>query len=268
MNNTLKLYDMAQMAEASYAELNSGMSGASFAQSLQEDTSNSPLFSKVQADYFSSKWFVNSHIPNTPSGFSATIFEEISTGIRTLAIRGTEMTADSYNDLIIADGAGISLNGAAFEQIVDMYNYWQSLITPVGSHYVKAEWHLSYSEPDEGVITEFRDDIHNTVQYASIIKSTSMDYGLGLLSPSDKLDVVGHSLGGHLAMAFSRLFPENVNDMLTVNGAGFSRLATLNNFFDTLAGHPTSFTKTIENLNLYGDKNLEIMAICKIGLEF
>ncbi|MFH0784978.1 MAG: hypothetical protein V2B20_23900 [Pseudomonadota bacterium] len=37
---------------------------------------------------------------------------------------------------------------------------------------------------------------------------------------SGGVTAVGHSLGGHLAAAFSRLFPE-CSDVLTINGAGF-----------------------------------------------
>jgi len=47
--------------------------------------------------------------------------------------------------------------------------------------------------------------------------------GLGLADDiaANGLTVTGHSLGGHLAMAFTRLFPETGASALTVNGAGY-----------------------------------------------
>ncbi|RLA22719.1 MAG: hypothetical protein DRQ61_05750, partial [Gammaproteobacteria bacterium] len=49
---------------------------------------------------------------------------------------------------------------------------------------------------------------------------TSGDTGLGKLNASVKIDITGHSLGGHLSMLFSRMFPQNVNHIYTYNGAG------------------------------------------------
>src|SRR5690606_20787604 len=45
--------------------------------------------------------------------------------------------------------------------------------------------------------------------------------GLGTDIAAKGLTVTGHSLGGHLAAAFTRLFPEVGADALTINGAGF-----------------------------------------------
>lgn len=44
----------------------------------------------------------------------------------------------------------------------------------------------------------------------------------GTLKDATTITVTGHSLGGHLAAAASRLFPSFVQDVQTFNGAGFS----------------------------------------------
>jgi hypothetical protein len=58
--------------------------------------------------------------PNTTSGFSATVFREAGTNQLTVAFRGTEGV--NGNDLH-ADNH-ITQYGAAYNQIVDMYNWW------------------------------------------------------------------------------------------------------------------------------------------------
>ena len=68
-------------------------------------------------------------------GFSAAVFLDRTTGQYTFAIRGT---LEPVEDLFNADFRGIVVNGLAFQQIVDMYNYWQSLNTPNGWTYAAA----------------------------------------------------------------------------------------------------------------------------------
>src|SRR5690606_18731546 len=90
--------------------------------------------------------------------------------------------------------------------------------------------------------------------------------GLGL--EADILDkgltVTGHSLGGHLASAFTRLFPETYAQALTINGAGFGRIGlsgfaspNVDNLFSLLHGEPGFDPNAVHNL--YGDKNLEVV---------
>lgn len=75
--------------------------------------------------------------PNTDGRFSGTILRRIDddpmTGLKAgdvvFAMRGTE---PGYNDLYPTDFNEIVKNGLAFRQIIDVYNYWQRLITPEG----------------------------------------------------------------------------------------------------------------------------------------
>ena len=139
------------------------------------------------------------------------------------------------------DGGDIVLDGLAHHQIVDMYNFWQQ-ITHVGEY--KVANIISGSELEElekqerakGIFAQdgyFIDSvvnnlgIPNPVRKRIIFKSSHDIFspsderydGLGI-NP-DKVTVVGHSLGGHLSAAFSRLFPDVTEHAYMVNGAGF-----------------------------------------------
>src|SRR5690606_29346002 len=90
--------------------------------------------------------------------------------------------------------------------------------------------------------------------------------GLGLDAEiaAGGLTVTGHSLGGHLASAFTRLFPETQAEALTVNGAGFGRVglsgfasANVNNLFALLGGAPAFDPAAVQNV--YGDENLGVV---------
>ncbi|MEO8507316.1 MAG: calcium-binding protein, partial [Betaproteobacteria bacterium] len=84
--------------------------------------------------------------------------------------------------------------------------------------------------------------------------------GLGAVPAGAKLAVTGHSLGGHLAAAFTRLFPETGAEALTVNAAGFATgllpgvggnaRTNIRNLFGMLEG-ASSFDKD-RITNLYG----------------
>lgn len=77
MTNTKKLFELAQLAEASYAEFN--LFGVN--EALQKTK-----FSSTQATEFAAHWSVASHQANTGSGFSATLFEDkTASGNYTLA---------------------------------------------------------------------------------------------------------------------------------------------------------------------------------------
>jgi hypothetical protein len=87
-------FQQAQLAEAAYANLWNADNDRPIAAdddviaALQDDTNNMS-FSDAQADAFVKTWQVVDHIPDTASGFSATIFKNRQTGAYSLAIRGS-----------------------------------------------------------------------------------------------------------------------------------------------------------------------------------
>ncbi len=226
-------------------------------------------FQKAQANAFLSHWQVLDHQPNTASGFSGTLFQRIDddpingyeAGDLVFALRGTETGLTTIlDDLYRADYMGIVANGLAFRQIVDMYNYWQRLITPEGDSAQQARLVLAPpGTPDEKIIDESGFKWMIEFEYSAL--------GLGRVDLNDNLvAATGHSLGGHLATAFSRLFPGWTTNAVTINGAGYPNgetpgltgraLQNIDNLFSSLGGASDFDASKIENL--FGDKGPEV----------
>lgn len=111
MTAVTNIFNQSELALAAYANLSSGISGALFRQALENAG-----FAAAQASFFSSRWRVieqynGEPIPvldefNQPTGeytqsdaLSVTVFEEISTGKRYLAVRGTQSLSDLWTDI-------------------------------------------------------------------------------------------------------------------------------------------------------------------------
>lgn len=171
------------------------------------------------------------------SGFDAVIWRGKENGIAAgkvfVSLRGTEGAQDFITDVDLA------LSVAARGQIIDMVNWWNQVVTPTNQMAVQikevgADSNLS-SKP-------------NMLEFRFVEKSDSVK-GLGILVPDEgenlSVTVNGHSLGGHLAGAFARLFQSSIqiDEVNTFNGAGF--LATGEFFFKeietALSLEPTQF---------------------------
>jgi Ca2+-binding RTX toxin-like protein len=297
-----KYYDMATLAEASYVLFDdlANFLDTTVKLALSDPNCNG-TFSATQAADFVDHWEVVSHQGNTENGFSATLFKNKETGEYVYACRGTE-PSQLIEDLIITDITDIVTDGLAIKQIVDMYNNWQQLNASQGQVYQVASLDLLAEETAllllaraAGVGSAYelylrsRSDIIiddptgqvytiNTDNWSDQIYDSgdSRIYGLGEVTSGDSITVVGHSLGGHLATAFTRLFPETGAEAITINGAGFmtglveglSGNAEVNiaNLFSMLGGDNSFDSSKI--LNLYGEKGLEVTTMDQIwGLE-
>ncbi len=241
-------------------------------------------FSATQATDFVANWEIVSHQRNTPSGFSATLFRNRETGEFVYANRGTEPGID---DLVITDGGDIVTDGLAIKQIVDMYNDWQRiqstgvyqaaklnllleettvlkadrLATPFG---VIGAYELSLRSRND-VIIDMPSGFVYTIEMVASDQLFTDERATGAgIDISGGVTAVGHSLGGHLAAAFSRLFSDCSN-ALTINGAGFmtgilgglsgNAATNIGNLFAMLGGAGSFDSSKI--LNLYGDKGIE-----------
>jgi len=84
-------FDKALLSEASYADLSNLTN-----EQLYIDALIAEDFSQAQATAFVQTWRVVDHQPNTFTGFSATLFENIATGEKTLAPFGALMVLLMY----------------------------------------------------------------------------------------------------------------------------------------------------------------------------
>src|SRR5688500_7441335 len=135
-----KIFEQVQFADASYSNF------LAVAGELIEGTPTGVQteaglvageFAPAQAAHFVTNYHVLHHRPNTRSGFSAMLVgsnDSANPGL-TIVFRGTELFTGfpDFPDLLGAGVQGIVGYGAAIEQIVDLYNYWQRLTSPAGA---------------------------------------------------------------------------------------------------------------------------------------
>lgn len=225
--NTINTYFIqAELSLAAYGTFTVG------AIPLTKLTGNDVGMSATQAAAFATAFTVVDQYTDPASGFSATVFER--GGQRYLAIRGTQ-PSDVLD--LIAD-ADLALSGAAAKQTVALYNYIQRLDGVKGQSVAQLEWNgQDYTLNPAGAV--------------------------GLLDTplSGSLEITGHSLGGHLAMAFGRLFPQATSQIYTLNAPGFIDAAA-DSFFariDAALGRSSSTFADAKTVNLYGS-GLSIIA--------
>lgn len=306
--------DIAQytlLAEATYADFSSSFVKEEVEKAIiniNPEDKNPESF----AQSITNNWRVIAHYQDRgdenplESGFSATLFKSNS-GEYVLATRGTA----GNKDLIDTDGHDIVKDGLAHHQIVDMYNFWQQMTATKEETYKVAV--IVTDEENDAKYQELCDGFHTHAQKVEFLESLGDGYfidsyvsvngqtavgtvkkivflnsdevysderakGLGVISEDQTVTVTGHSLGGHLSAAFSRLFPENTEHAYMVNGAGFGTdknpLAegygvpsyNINSIFSKLGGANNFDSSKITNI--IGDKGIDFVSQdWTIGLE-
>ena len=122
------LYDLLESPAGTFADVSdinnnlSGKDGYLFA-----GNKHASRFTTTQADEFAEKWKIVSHIANTKSGFSGTLFENTETHELVISFRSTEFVEDQLRDSIATNTLEISKTGWAMGQISDMEQWFQSL---------------------------------------------------------------------------------------------------------------------------------------------
>lgn len=121
-------FELAQLAEASYADLAAIVDKSGLVAALQDYSFNKMEFSDTQANALADNWFVKTHQEDTTSGFSSTLFQSTdpNDGRYVLAFRGTA----GFVDIVDADINDIINDGLAIEQIIDLHNEWARIISP------------------------------------------------------------------------------------------------------------------------------------------
>ena len=248
---TINVYGMAEVAEASYSDLEGAVAANDIVAALLSEQ-----VSPTQASEFVNHWKVVHHQPDDPiSGFSATLFESLDNpGGFTLAIRGTAGLVD-----INADVGDIVHDGLAVKQIIDLYNYWQRLSTPDTESIRLARLvDAPAGLPEDQVIDVVEG---GGPRRLTVVFEQTGELGLGRIpAGASSIKVTGHSLGGHLAMAFTRLFPDVNATAYAINAAGFGVENTnVDHFFDLLAERPTAFEDQAI-VNLYGSAGVNFVS--------
>ena len=260
MSTIQDLFQQAQLAEAAYSDFFNNPGNP-----IRALTTGAGKFSDAQAAAFVVEWSVVNQLPDTSNGFSGTLFRNTA-GQYTYSLRGTADATD-----LMADAGDVLADGIALDQIVDMYNYWQSLTHTGVYQAVKlntlatetASLNAAYLlSPAAGLAYEATlrasgyiiDAPTRSVRKIEFVSSTQLSdarlqSGSGLLPVGSVVNVDGHSLGGHLAMTFSRLFPSATNSVVAVNGAGFNLAnANVNTLFAALGGAPGFDSGKITNV--------------------
>lgn len=251
MSNQL-IGDTAQLALAAYGQFY--QQGKPLERDLTTLNTDESGFAVAQAARFIEMFEIaiptyndaTSSNPNT--SFDVTVFAGpvmgSSAGNRNIyiAFRGTQQKFESPDDLIGAS-AKILTEGAAVDQIVAMYNWFQRVATPNGRSVVQygvVEIDLLTLPPEGAVrLGPAIDVVTGTTRYL-VRRPDAVANGdlvkLMVGDPDGRVTVTGSSLGGHLAMAFAGLFPQSVSQAVAFNSPGFAATPTIDRVFAMLGG--------------------------------
>lgn len=198
-----EIYTNALLADATYALVDN----------ISDAVTGKPLFDRLTermtttlAENIARDFTLVTHTESddvTGSGFDATVWKRNSDGKIYVSIQGTAGLQDFLTD------AELTLAGNAGSQVRDMINWWLRITTPA-------------TEFTRQLVTNQGNGEHRPEAF--VLTSSP---GLGLISAQDLAngtEVNGHSLGGHLASAFTRLLGKQakVIHTTTFNSAGFS----------------------------------------------
>lgn len=132
------------------------------------------------------------------------------------------------------------LGGAAFDQIVAMYNWYQRISSNVGQavpQFGIERIARGAAVPATHALIEADSGGGGNYLYRKPDAIATGELHARLAAdPDRKVTVTGSSLGGHLAMAFAALFPTQTSQAFAFNSPGFANFETVNRFFQILGG--------------------------------
>lgn len=224
------LAQAAHLAQAAYATLTVGSTVDSLDRLVDQD------FTLIQRQEFASNFpvIVAQYADTLPNGgmgtgLNFTVFADRPTdGQLTLAIRGTDGLAPGGEISDLAAGADIVANGMAYDQIVALVNWWNRATAAPGTlvnqfHLVEKANHdipadavvlRPGNNPDTSYVLDAADQLPAFSDINNISARLAAD-------PDQRVEITGHSLGGHLGMLFSVIFPGQAGQVTVFNAPGF-----------------------------------------------
>jgi pimeloyl-ACP methyl ester carboxylesterase len=192
---------------------------------------------------------------DTNSGLQVAVFKDTvddAPGNVTVALRGTTLPED------LPAGVEIGGAGAAYGQIVAMVNWWnrasgapgqmvnQFRLTEIQNHLIPSGAVVLRpgAMPDTSYVLDVMPQVAAFTDERNISSTLAAD-------PDGKVDVAGHSLGGHLSLAFSSLFSSVTGQVTVFNAPGFKDNPTNRSFFTKLklgSGIPTNADGNVVNV--------------------
>jgi Ca2+-binding RTX toxin-like protein len=164
------------------------------------------------------------HLPNDPTGLSATLFLNRADGKHYLAIRGTDDAQDRLED------ARLAVTGWAGTQFLSLYRYYRRLTTPAGEQVAYSAEERALLQRLNAAVPGLPFQLGALLSDVQLSAALSSDRGVArldgtpgsVLIPGAPVSAVGHSLGGHLAILFGRAFPFVAENIYTFNAPGIA----------------------------------------------
>lgn len=166
------------------------------------------------------------------SGFTAHAFVDSSNNI-TIGFRGTDEFIDNGQNSVL------TLEGAAFRHIIQAVNWWNEVSNADGD--LVDSFNITEqgveSAPPQNSLKIATDNILGMSYYVVKSEATANGDLVAEISASGgNVSVTGHSLGGHIAMAFAGVFSGEVEEVVTFNSPGFKDNSITQAFFNFLGG--------------------------------
>ena len=209
MNTIQTTYINALLADASYVTLSEN--GIVITNQAVLKTNLTAVLTQPQATYLLENFDILTQTLSPTGGFDAVVWRGKSTAGSDLAdkvfvsMRGTQELQD------FADDGSLAARGIPYNQIRDMANWWMRATAQAGDMVKQIKV--------DSVVTPWLTK-YTFAADTSVAATGELHGQVGQIAA-----VNGHSLGGYLATAFTRLFGKNAQEVNTFNSAGFSDAA-------------------------------------------